>query len=117
MKELICIVCPKGCHLKVDENLNVTGNGCNRGIKYGKEELTNPTRMVTSTVKIEKGEISRLPVVTSSPIPKNKIMEVMNEINKVKATAPIYIKDIIISDVLNLGVDIIATRDVLDKKN
>lgn len=115
MKELICIVCPKGCHLKVDENLNVTGNGCNRGITYAKDELTNPTRMVTSTVKVIGGDLSRLPVVTSKPIPKNKIMEVMEEINKVKVTAPINVKDIIITNMLGLGVDIVATRDVLKK--
>ena len=63
MKELICIVCPKGCRLKVDNEFNVTGNGCNRGIKYAKDELTNPTRMVTSTVVVLDGEINRLPVV------------------------------------------------------
>ncbi len=115
MKELICIVCPKGCRLKVDNEFNVTGNGCNRGIKYAKDELTNPTRMVTSTVVVLDGEINRLPVVTSSPIPKNNIFDVMNEINKVKVHAPIYVKDVVISNVLNLGVDIVATRDVLKK--
>ncbi len=112
MKELICIVCPKGCHLKVDDNLNVTRNACARGVKYGIDELTNPTRMVTSTVVIVNGEIPRLPVVTSAPIPKDKIMDVMNEINKLIVEAPIYVKDIVISNVLDLGVDIVATRDV-----
>ena len=115
MKELICIVCPKGCHLKIDENLNVTGNGCKRGIKYGVEELTNPTRMVTSTVVVVNGEIARLPVVTSKPIPKDKIMDIMKEINKVRVEAPIYVKDVIISNALGLGVDIVATREVLRK--
>ena len=67
MKELICIVCPKGCHLKIDESLNVTGNGCNRGIEYGINELTNPTRMVTSTVVVVGGELSRCSVATSKP--------------------------------------------------
>lgn len=115
MKELICIVCPKGCHLKVDDNFNVTGNGCNRGITYAKDELTNSTRMLTSTVKVTSGELVRLPVVTSKPVPKIKIMEVMEEINKVNITAPIYVKDVVISNVLGLGVDIVATRDVLKK--
>ena len=98
---------------KFDDNLNVTGNGCNRGITYAKDELTNPTRMVTSTVKVIGGKLSRVPVVTSKPVPKNKIMDVMEEINKVQVNAPIYIKDIIISNVLGLGVDIVATRSVL----
>lgn len=54
MKELICIVCPKGCHLHVDENedYRVSGQGCARGAEYGKKELTNPTRVITSTVKV-----------------------------------------------------------------
>lgn len=115
MKELICIVCPKGCHLKVDENLNVTGNACMRGVKYGVDEITNPTRTVTSTVVILNGEISRLPVVTSKPIPKGKILEVMEEINKVKVEAPVYVKDVIIANVLDLGVDVVATREILKK--
>ncbi len=115
-KELICIVCPKGCHLIIDDNLNVMGNGCNRGIKYGIDELTNPTRMVTSTVVVVNGEISRLPVITEKPIPKDKIIEVMQEINKVKVEAPIYIKDVIISNILGLGINVLATRDILIKK-
>lgn len=115
MKELICIVCPKGCHLKVDDNLNVTGNACARGVKYGIDELTNPTRMVTSTVVITNGEISRLPVVTSAPIPKGKIMEVMEVINKTVVEAPVRVKDVIVPNVLNLGVNILATRDVEKK--
>lgn len=116
-KELICIVCPKGCHLMIDEDMNVTGNGCNRGIKYGIDELTNPTRMVTSTVVILNGEVSRLPVVTEKPIPKDKIMEVMQEINKVRVEAPIHIKDVIIPNILGLGINVLAARDVLIKKN
>ena len=61
MTELICIVCPKGCHLKVDEEKDfaVTGNGCPRGAEYGKKELTNPTRVITSTVCVEGGAIRR----------------------------------------------------------
>ena len=52
MKELICIMCPKGCRLNVDDDLNLTGNGCIRGITYGKQEITDPRRYLTSTVKL-----------------------------------------------------------------
>ena len=71
--------------------------------------------MITSTVVILNGKISRLPVATSNPIPKTKIMDVMQEINKVKVEAPIYVKDIVISNVLGLGIDIVATREVLKR--
>lgn len=112
MHDLICIVCPRGCHLKVDEKLNVTGNHCKRGEVYGKAEVTKPTRVVTSTVKINSFDIPRLPVKTDKPIPKNKIFEVMKEINKVEVNPPIKTKDVIIENVLALGVNIVATRSI-----
>ena len=113
MKEFICIVCPRGCHLKVDDNMNVTGNTCPRGKVYALNEITNPTRMITSTVAIESTELHRLPVMTSNPIPKGKIFEVMAEINKVRIKAPVKINDVIIKNVLGLDSDIIATRNIL----
>ena len=113
MKEFICIVCPRGCHLKVDDDMNVTGNTCPRGKVYAINEITNPTRMITSTVAIVSKELNRVPVMTSNPIPKGKIFDVMNEINKVRVKAPIKIGDVIIKNVLGLDSDIIATRDIL----
>lgn len=113
MKEFICIVCPRGCHLKVDDNMNVTGNTCPRGKVYALNEITNPTRMITSTVAIESSELKRLPVMTSNPIPKGKIFDVMEEINKVRIKAPVKIGDVIIKNVLGLESDIIATRNIL----
>ena len=113
MKEFICIVCPRGCHLKVDDNMNVSGNTCPRGKVYALNEITNPTRMITSTVAIESEELKRLPVMTSMPIPKGKIFEVMEEINKVRIKAPVKIGDVIIKNVLGLDSDIIATRNIL----
>ena len=113
MKEFICIVCPRGCHLKVDDDMNVTGNTCPRGKVYALNEITNPTRMITSTVAIESKELNRVPVMTSSPIPKGKIFDVMQEINKVRIKAPVKIGDVIIKNVLGLDSDIIATRNIL----
>lgn len=112
MKELICITCPRGCHLVVDDNLNVTGNNCPRGAIYAKAELTHPVRMVTSTVAILSAKENRLPVKTNKPIAKELIFKVMVEINKVKVKAPIKIGDIVIKDIFGSGVDIIATKDI-----
>lgn len=112
MTDLICIVCPKGCHLSIDNEQNVTGYGCKRGIRYAITETTNPTRMVTSTVKIVNGEVNRLPVMTSSPIPKDQIFSVMKAINGVVVKAPVKVKDIVIPNVCNLNIDVIATRNV-----
>lgn len=112
MHKLICIICPKGCHLQVDENNKVTGNSCKRGEIYAINELTSPTRRVTSTIVINNGEINRLPVVTSKPVPKNMIFEVMKEINHTSISAPVKTGDVVIKNILNLGVDIKATRTI-----
>lgn len=115
MIELICITCPKGCHLKVDEtnDYKVTGNNCPRGEIYGKKELTNPTRVLTSTVKIESSLIRRLPVKTNTDIPKNNIMDVINELNNINLKTPVHIGDIIIENVLGLNANIVACKNVL----
>ena len=112
MKELICITCPRGCRLSVDDNLNVTGNFCPRGAAYAKAELTHPVRMVTSSVNVISLTESRLPVKTKEPIPKELIFAVMEEISKTIVHAPIKIGDVVIKDVLGTGVDIIATKNI-----
>ena len=89
MKELICIVCPKGCHLKVDEENGwaVSGNSCPKGAEYGRTELQNPTRVLTTTVCVEGGLYPRIPVKTSRAIPKGLLMDAMAEVAKVRLTA------------------------------
>ena len=110
--ELICIVCPRGCHLVVDENLNVTGNTCKRGEVYGKNEVTNPTRTVTSTVQLDGSAVTRLPVKTSQPIPKGKIFDLMKELTQVHVTAPVEMNQVILPHVLGTDADVVATRAV-----
>ena len=97
MKELICIVCPKGCCLHVDESNDyaVTGNGCARGAMYGRTELTNPTRVVTSTVCVSGAELPRCPVKTNRAVPKEKVFKVMECIASVRAQAPITVGQIL----------------------
>lgn len=115
MDKMICIVCPRGCHLEIDENNNVTGNFCPRGVKYAINELSHPERMITSTVKVLSGDLKRLSVATSKPIPKEKIFDVMNEIKKVEVRGPLPINSVIIENVLGLNVDIISTRELKEK--
>lgn len=116
IRELICIRCPKGCHLKVDDKtLKVSGNGCINGEKYGISEVTNPVRTVTSTVKVIKGKLNVVPVKTDKPIPKGLMMKCMEEINKASIKAPVKIGDIVIENVLETGCNIIATRFISEK--
>ena len=114
MKELICIVCPKGCHLKVDENDNysVTGNDCERGAEYGKKELTAPTRVITSTVKVRGGLYSRCPVKTAAPIPKGLIQDAMKLLNNVELQAPVRVGDVVVEDICGTGIPFIAARNL-----
>ncbi len=112
MTKLICIVCPKGCHLEVDDNLNVTGNSCKRGEVYGKNEVTNPTRTITSTVILKNSCYTRLPVKTSLPVPKSMIFDVMAEINKIEVSAPVSCGDILLKNVLSTGSDIVACKSI-----
>ncbi len=114
MKELICIVCPKGCHLQVDEaqDYHVTGNHCPRGEEYGKMELTHPTRVVTSTVRCTGGTHPRCPVKTDAPIPKGLIFQAVRCLDGVELTAPVHAGDIVVPDVCGTGVSFIATRDL-----
>ena len=102
-----------GCHLKVDvENRTVTGNNCKRGEEYGINEVTNPLRIVTTTVKIKEGEYPVIPVKTEKAIPKGLIFNAMEEMNKIVVEAPVKMGDIIIENILNTGVNVIASRDI-----
>lgn len=113
MKEMICIVCPRGCHLSSDENGEIHGNFCKRGEIYGKQELTHPMRTLTTTVAlVSHSGLLRLPVRSEQDIPKEKLMEVMEILQKIEVHAPIMMHQIIVENVLNLGVNIIATREV-----
>jgi CxxC motif-containing protein len=110
--ELICIECPKGCRLLVTEDLTVTGYDCPRGLIYGKNEATKPMRLIASTVKINSGILKRLPVATSGPIPKKYIFDIIKQINQLDITPPVHCRQILIENVFDLGVDIIATRTI-----
>lgn len=113
--DVVCIVCPKGCRLKVtreNEEMTVTGNQCKRGQAYGLKEVTNPTRVITSTVKVNHPVHRRMPVVTKGAVPKAMMFDVVKEINKVVLELPITMGDIIIEDVLGTGVNIVASRTI-----
>lgn len=112
MKNLICIVCPRGCHLTIDDELNVSGNFCPRGKKYAIDELSQPKRTITSTIRIINREECVVPVKTVPEIPKDKIFDVMKEINKIRFKAPCKIGDIVIKNVLNTGSDIVICQNI-----
>ena len=116
MKELICIVCPQGCHLKVDEAADyaVTGNRCPRGAEYGRAELTHPTRVLTSTVRCVGGTHPRCPVKTDAPIPKELMMQAVQALDDVTLTAPVQMGQIVIEHLCGTQANVVATRDLYE---
>ena len=115
IKELICIGCPMGCQLSVQidgEKLTVSGNTCPRGADYAQKELTDPRRIVTSTVKVEGGKLPVVSVKTVTDIPKDKIFACMNALKKVTVSAPVSMGQIVLANVADTGVDVIATKEI-----
>lgn len=114
-KSFVCIRCPIGCTLTVtksDGGVAVSGNTCKRGEEYGIAEVTAPTRIVTTTVRLLDGEIACAPVRTAAPVPKDKIFAVLFAIKKTILTAPVRIGDVAVADVCGTGVDVIVTRNI-----
>ena len=118
-RELICIGCPLGCMLTVEMNgaevANVTGNTCLRGKTYAEKEVTNPTRIVTSTVKVAGGDRVSVSCKTKSDIPKGMIFDVARALKDVVAQAPVCIGDVLVENVAGTGVEIVATSSARAK--
>lgn len=116
VKTLTCIGCPMGCALTVERNGNevvsVTGNTCKRGDSYARKEVTNPTRIVTSTVKVEGGSIAMVSVKTKEDVPKDKIFACVKALKGVTVKAPVHIGDVLVKNIADTGVDIVATKNV-----
>lgn len=118
MKEFNCIGCPRGCLLRVEEEngeFTVSGNSCENGRKFAVSEMTEPKRTICSTVKTVFADVPVLPVRVSADIPKDRIFEVMREINSVTLYKRISGGDAVIENVLGLGVDVISTSNVLNE--
>lgn len=111
-REFTCIVCPKGCHITAHEDGSITGYTCLRGLNYVKQELVDPRRTLTSTVKVDGGTLRVCPVKSQDTLPKDRVFDVVAEIDKMSIKAPVHIGDIVIENVLGLGVNIIATKNI-----
>ena len=118
-KEMICIVCPMGCYLTVaylgTKISDVSGNRCKVGLEYAEKEMSNPERILTTTVKVKHGHLPLVSVRTNKPIPKGRIFDAMNLLAKVEVEAPIKIREPIIQNILNTGVNVVATKNISKK--
>lgn len=115
-RNLICIGCPMGCPITVTmeagEIREVTGFTCKRGATYARKEVTNPTRIVTSTVRVEGGISPMVSVKTAQDIPKGKIFDCADALRTVQVKAPVAIGDVVLANVAGTGVDVVATKAV-----
>lgn len=115
-RNMTCISCPIGCYLTVTLAdgmvTNVAGNNCPRGKTYAEKECTNPVRMVTSTVRLYGSDLNVLPVKTKEAIPKDKIFACVQQLAAVEVNAPVAVGDVVVENICNTGVDIVATRTV-----
>ena len=118
-KELICIVCPMGCYLTVaylgTKISGVSGNRCKVGLEYAEKEMSNPERTLTTTVKVKNGHLPLVSVRTNKPIPKGRILDAMNLLAKVEVEAPIKIREPIIQNIFDTGVNVVATKSISKK--
>ena len=110
--EMICIVCPRGCHLRIDEQMNVTGNACPRGAAYAIQELTNPCRVVTAVVKTNSSQIMFLPVRTDKPYPREGIAQLLNTLYGMTVNVPVRRGDVLIHNVNGTDIDVIASESI-----
>ncbi len=110
----LCIGCPLGCRLEVEDEqeqiVAIRGFACKLGKEYALREHTDPRRMVTTTVAIDGGLWARLPVKTTAPVPKGRVQDVCAALRRVRVIAPVELGEIIVSDILGTGADVVATR-------
>ena len=119
MNELVCIVCPRSCRMQISADggeVTVTGNGCKRGKDCAVREITDPRRTVCTTVRTGFPAVPVLPVRVSAPIPKDRIFDLVREANRVTVTERLGRGETVLENVLGLGVDLIATSNVLKEQ-
>jgi CxxC motif-containing protein len=114
-KDFICIVCPESCRLNVEQkdgDMLVEGNRCKRGAAHGINEFTRPMRMLTTTVFVRDGVLPRLPVTADGEVPKDKILECLGVLRKVGVGAPIVMGDVVVENICETGINIVASRSM-----
>ena len=113
----LCIGCPLGCRLEVEEDVGggiveVRGWSCRKGERYGRQEHTDPRRVVTTTIGIDGADLTRLPVKTNAAVPKARVRDVCAALRGLRTTAPVRLGEIVAADIAGTGIDVVATRDL-----
>jgi CxxC motif-containing protein len=116
VRKVICTTCPRGCHIDVtmdgSEVKSITGFTCKRGEAYARAECTHPVRTLTTTMKISGAALPRIPVKSKTPVPKEKLFDLMKVVNVVTVKAPVKVGDVLLPNACGTGVDIVASRNM-----
>ncbi|MHA1264377.1 MAG: DUF1667 domain-containing protein [Candidatus Helarchaeota archaeon] len=118
IKVITCIGCPNGCQIEVTktgDTFSVVGNECKKGEEYAIQEFIAPKRILTTTIQVDEGILPLIPVRTDAPIPIDKLFECMKYLSTIRIKAPISVGQILVKDILGLGVNIVASRDLKTK--
>jgi CxxC motif-containing protein len=114
--EVTCILCPIGCRaratIREGEISKIENIECERGKTYVLEEVKSPVRDFFTTVRVKGAKMPVLPVRSTAPVPKERLMDCVSELSKVEVNAPVKLGEVIVKNILDLGVDIVATRDL-----
>lgn len=116
LKKFTCIICPNSCDIEAETNgnsiLSIDGNKCPKGNEYVESEIKNPLRNFATSVSVSGGDFPVCSVRLTKPIPKSRIFDAVNEIKKIRASAPIKVGQKLLENLLDLGADVIATRKI-----
>ncbi len=119
-KDITCVVCPLGCHLRVSMNgsgYQVQGQKCAKGKAYAIDELTHPVRTITTTVTVVGDGVARLPVRTNKAFPKDRMLELMKVLKTMQVAPPIRVGQVILENALDTGVNVVASRTLAVEKS
>ena len=120
-RHFTCITCPIGCEIDVELQegavVSMEGNKCDKAEDFVRQEVEEPMRVLTTTVRIKGAKWAMLPVRTDKPIPKRLLFDVMRQLAGIELQAPIQVSDVIAGDITGTGADVIASRSMeLDKE-
>ncbi|MHA1238458.1 MAG: DUF1667 domain-containing protein [Candidatus Odinarchaeia archaeon] len=119
-KNIICVICPLGCVINIQYTecegkiviKEISGYKCDKGKQYATKELLHPSRVLTTSVKVKGGNFPLVSVKTDKPVPKEKVWEIIEVIKRIELNAPVKVGQTVYTNILNMGINLIATRDV-----
>ena len=113
-KHFVCVVCPIGCEIDVVHDgskiISMEGNKCEKSEEFVSQELIEPMRILTTTVRVQGSRWPVIPVRTDKAVPKRLFPRIMKQLRRIKLQAPVNMLDVVVRDIAGMGANVIATR-------